>query len=150
VADKACSLKALTMEQIDEDQIRLIGAYSRPNIKIVLTRCQLRSAGTRTLAEVLGHNQGPTSLVDFGMDNAGNSRLKCLILRYSRNNEDGNREVLAAAGALKENKGLDDLGLRHDFSLSSAPGATRLPNAGTLEHDENEHVDAHSTVEPQL
>jgi hypothetical protein len=120
------SLQALTLEQIvlDEDQIRVIGAYSRPDIKIELIRCEVQSAGTSTLAEVLGQNQGPTSLVDCEMDNAvlanglrGNSRLKCLILRYSRNNEDGNREVLATAGALKENKGLVDLGLRHDFRL---------------------------------
>jgi hypothetical protein len=47
----------------------------------------------------------------------GNSRLKSLSLRISSSPEDGNRELLAIAGALKENRGLVDLDLIHEFTM---------------------------------
>jgi hypothetical protein len=59
------SLRVLTLqnvEALDEDQIRVLGAYSRPALKIVLRHCKLTSTGTSALAEVLGNNQGPTNL----------------------------------------------------------------------------------------
>jgi hypothetical protein len=77
------------------------------------------------LVEILGRNQGPTSLFycdidSFALANGlrGNSSLKSLTPRLSSNNADGSRQVLAIAGALKENKGLVDLDLMHNFRMS--------------------------------
>jgi hypothetical protein len=58
------SLKVLTLRgrDMDEDQIRVLGAYSRPGLDIVMDDCSLTSAGTIALAEVLGRNQGPTKI----------------------------------------------------------------------------------------
>jgi hypothetical protein len=55
------SLKALSLEslKLDENQIRVLGAYSRPDLEIELIACKATSATTSTLAEVLGRNQGP-------------------------------------------------------------------------------------------
>jgi hypothetical protein len=118
------SLKILSLVELDmdEDHIRVLGTYSRPDIEIELHSCEITSAGARALAEVLGRNQGPTKLDSCRIDNVvlanglrGNSRLKSLRPRFSDN---GNREVLAIAGALKENKGLVGLDLMHPFSMS--------------------------------
>jgi hypothetical protein len=115
------SLKALTLNRIemDENHCRVLGAYSRPDLEIVLDGCEIASAGASTLVEVLGRNQGPTKLDSCKIDILvladglrGNSRLKSLATRTSDNIEVGNREVLAIAGALRENKGLVDLNLR--------------------------------------
>jgi hypothetical protein len=81
------SLKVLTLKdsEIDEDHIRVLGTYSRPDLEIVLTRCAITSVGTSALVEVLGRNQGPTKLDCCRIDNLvlanglrGNSRLKSL------------------------------------------------------------------------
>jgi hypothetical protein len=45
---------------MDEDQIRVLGTFSRPDLKIELKHCKLTSAGAITLAEALGRNRGPT------------------------------------------------------------------------------------------
>jgi hypothetical protein len=114
------SLQFLLLEglNLDEDQCRVLGAYSRPDLEIVLDNCAISDAGASALAEVLGRNQGPTKLDGCRIDNfvlanglRGNSRLKSWGPRISRNPDVGNREVLAIAGALQENKGLVDLDL---------------------------------------
>jgi hypothetical protein len=140
------SLKVLKLvhQEMDEDHCRVLGAYSRPDLEMVLDCCTITDAGASTLAEVLGRYQGPTKLDFCGIDNVvlanglrGNSRLKILKLRFSANPEvgnpelleiacalgenhleHGNQEVLAIAGALKENKGLVGLKLLHDFRMS--------------------------------
>jgi hypothetical protein len=122
------SLKVLTLENVealDEDQIRVLGAYSRPGLEIELIRCKLTSDGSSALAEVLGRDKGPTKLYFCEIDNSvladglrGISRLKSLTPRPSGNYDDGNRQVLAIAGALKENKGLVDLHLWYHFMMS--------------------------------
>jgi hypothetical protein len=122
------SLKTLSLHNIktlDEDQIRVLGAFSRPGLDIELQHCTLTSAGTIALVEVLTRNQGPTKLAYCSIDISilanglrGNSRLKSFIPRISHNNEDGNREILAIAGALNKNKGLVSLDLYHDFAMS--------------------------------
>jgi hypothetical protein len=48
----------------------------------------------------------------------GNSRLQILRQRISNNTEVGNRELLAIAGALKENKGLVELNLSYGSRVS--------------------------------
>jgi hypothetical protein len=117
----------LILEEIvlNENHCRVIGACSRPDLEINLDRCKFTSAGTSALAEVLGRNQGPTSLDDCSMDNSllangfrGNSRLTKFKLSVSMNIEVGNQAVLAIAGALKENKGLIDFDLRNHFLMS--------------------------------
>jgi hypothetical protein len=122
------SVKVLKFEQtaLDEDHCFVLGAYSKPDLEIELTQCKLTSAGTIALAEVLGRNQGPTKI--DGCDNIdtfvlanglrGNSRLKSLRPRISNILEVRNRQVLAIADALKENKGLAFLNLSHDSSMS--------------------------------
>jgi hypothetical protein len=114
------SLKVLTLknQEIDEHHIRVLGAYSRPDLEIVLKHCKITSAGASALAEVLGRSQGPTNLTFCEIDNyvlaeglRGNSRLKCLTPRFSSNLEVRGLEFLAIAGALEENKGLVDLDL---------------------------------------
>jgi hypothetical protein len=49
------SLKVLTLTNIemDENHCRVLGAFSRPDLEIVLDRCNLTSA----LAEAIGRNQ---------------------------------------------------------------------------------------------
>jgi hypothetical protein len=122
------SLKALTLQKIalDEDEIRVLGAYSRLGLEIVLSHCTLTSVGASALAEVLARNQGPTQLRCCYIDNfviadglRGNSRLKGLRPRPIRNSEVGNRELLVAiASALKENRCLVDLNL-WDFRINN-------------------------------
>jgi hypothetical protein len=81
---------------------------------------------TSALAEVLGRNQGPNKLDSCYIDNSvianglrGNSRLKSIKPRVSMTFEVGNQELLAIAGALKENKGLVDFDLMYDFMMSN-------------------------------
>jgi hypothetical protein len=112
---KILSLKYL---RLDENQIRVLGAYSRPDLEIKLDHCTFTSAGTSALVEVLGRNQGPTKLdccdINYSvLANAlrENSGLKSLAPLISSNLEVSNREVFAIAGALKENKGLVELDL---------------------------------------
>jgi hypothetical protein len=121
------SLKVLKLTEIDldENHCRVLGAYSRPDLEIILARCKLTSAGSSALAEVLGRNQGPTKLdscrIDYSVLADGlreNSRLKSFSPLNSSDRDVGNREVLAIASALKENKGLVYLDLEHDFSMS--------------------------------
>jgi hypothetical protein len=64
-------LKTLSLDglkSLQEDHIRVIGAYSRPDLEINLYCCKLTSAGASALAEVLGRNQGPTLLNRCGID----------------------------------------------------------------------------------
>jgi hypothetical protein len=127
---KRCqSLKALTLRDLgslDENHCRVLGAYSRPDLKIELIGCKLTSAGTSALAEVLGRNQGPTELHYCDIDYSvladglrGNSRLKSLSPFVTNSPRDDNRELQAIAGALKANKGLVRLNLsgRRRFGL---------------------------------
>jgi hypothetical protein len=122
---KLISLHDLKME---ENHCHVLGAHSRPDLKIRLIRCKLTSAGASALAEVLGRNQGPTELSNCDIDCLvlldglrGNSRLKSLTPRLfdihgvayrkravlaSGSRNDVKRQVLAIAGTLKENTGL--------------------------------------------
>jgi hypothetical protein len=121
------SLKGLSLKvlQMDENHCRVLGAYSRPGLEIELTGCKFTSTGTSALTEVLGRNQGPTKLNVCENDNfvfangsSGNSRLKSLRQRLSDDVEVRNQELLAIAGALRENKGLVDLDLSDDLRMS--------------------------------
>jgi hypothetical protein len=113
------------LNSLAEDQIRVLGDCSRPDLDIELKHCRITSAGTSALAEVLGRNQGPTKLVHCDIDNGvladglrGNGRLKILKLCLSANLEVGNQQVLAIASALRENKGLVELDLSSCFKVS--------------------------------
>jgi hypothetical protein len=107
--------------EMDENHCHVLGDYSRPGLEIELKGCKLTSAGTSALAEVLGRNQGPTNIdclfIDYAVLANGlreNSHLKRLTpdISGSLNLEDHNRQLLAIAGALQENKGLIRLDLR--------------------------------------
>jgi hypothetical protein len=117
------SLRALSLHDLDMDEYhcRVLGAYSRPDLKIELEGCKFTSAGA--LAEVLGRNRGPTKLHHCEIDNVvvadglrGNSRLKRFSQGFSENSSVGNQEVVAIAGALRENKSLVYLQLRSYYS----------------------------------
>jgi hypothetical protein len=120
------SLKSLSLHELemDEDHCCVLGALSRPGLEIELVRCKFTSAGANALAEVLGRNRGPTKLHHCEIDNVvladglrRNSRLKSVILWIiSSSLEVGDREVVAIAGALRENKGLVELELRCSHS----------------------------------
>jgi hypothetical protein len=125
--ERCQSLKVLSLGylEMDEDHCRVLGTYSRPGLEIVLNSCKTTTAEAIALAEVLGRNQGPTKLDWCEIDTVvlanglrGNSRLKILKARISTSREVGNREVLAIAGALKDNRGLVDLDLRHSYSVT--------------------------------
>jgi hypothetical protein len=111
---KLLSLKDLAL---DEDHCRMLGAYSRPGLEIDFTECRIIGAAATVLAaKVMGRNEGPTKLVRCEIDGLvladglrGNNRLKSLAFSLSRDIEVGNRELLAIAGALQENKGLVEL-----------------------------------------
>jgi hypothetical protein len=110
---------------MDGDHCRALGAYSGPDFEIVLDDCQITSAGASALAEILGRNQGPTELNCCYIDNVvlanglrGNIRLPTFKPFLFGSDEDRDRQVLAIAGALRENKGLVDLDLRHDFRVN--------------------------------
>jgi hypothetical protein len=121
------SLKLLSLEnlEMDEDHIRVLGTYSRPDLEILLVGCKITSAGASSLAEVIGRNQGPTKLYVCYIDNLvladglrRNSRLKSLRPRFSSDLEIRDREFLAIAGAFRENKGLVDLDLSYNLELN--------------------------------
>jgi hypothetical protein len=125
------SLEVLTLHNagdLDGDQIRVLGAYSRPGLEIVLIYCQLTSAGTSALAEVLERNQGPTKLeicdIDYSvlagrLELHGNSSLKSLAPRSSGDLDDENRELQAIAGYLRQYRGLIELDLScYDCSVN--------------------------------
>jgi hypothetical protein len=112
------SLKALKLEELALDEIhcRALGAYSRPDLEIMLTNCTITSDGTSALAEVLGRNQGPTRIdccdIDYSVLASGlrgNSRLILLRALISNDRDIGNQALLAIAGALRENRGLINL-----------------------------------------
>jgi hypothetical protein len=119
---------SLTKLEIDENQCRVLDAYSRPDLDIELDSCKLTNAGASALAEILGRNQGPTKLRCCDTDNfvladglRGNRPLKSLILPF--NTSDGlhrvsNQNFLAIAGGLRENKGLVDMDLSYNFRMS--------------------------------
>jgi hypothetical protein len=117
--------------EMEEDHCRVLGGYSRPGLDIFLVQCKLTSAGARALVEVLGRNQGPTRIISCEIDNfiladglRGNRRLKLLEFRISSSLEVGNREILAIAAALRENKGLVDLELEHRTGMSDETWGT--------------------------
>jgi acetolactate synthase regulatory subunit len=121
------SLKLLTLknQDIDEDLCRVLGSSSRPDLEIVLDNCTISDAGACALGEVLGCNQGPTKITICEIDNVilanglcGNSRLKSWRPHISGSPDVGNREVLAIAGALRENKGLVDLDLSDGLRMN--------------------------------
>jgi hypothetical protein len=121
------SLKVLSLKEIalDKNHCRVLGAYSRPGLEIKLEECRIAGVAAEALAEVLGRNQGPTNLSLCYIDNLiladglrGNSRLKSFRPRLSDSRGVGNQELLAIAGALKENKGLVGLYLEHNFRMS--------------------------------
>jgi hypothetical protein len=93
----------------------------------VLDRCKVTSAGASALVEILGRNQGPTKLNLCEIDNfvlanglRGNSSLKILIPLISSSNrrENSNRDFLAIADAVRENKGLVYLDLSYGLRVS--------------------------------
>jgi hypothetical protein len=113
------SLKALTLVDLvlDEDHCIVLGGYSRPD-EIVLAGCEVTNAGTSSLVEVLGRNEGPTKLDFCYIDNSvlanglrGNNRLKSFRPRIFSSLEVGKLELLAIASALRDNKGLVKLDL---------------------------------------
>jgi hypothetical protein len=119
------SLNTLTFEEISfkVEHCLVLGDFSRPGLEIVLIRCTPTTAGTRALAEVLGRDQCPTKLhcchIDYNVlanGLRGNSRLKSLIPSIY---EDGHRQVLAIADALRENKGLIELVLQYNGHIVS-------------------------------
>jgi hypothetical protein len=111
---------------LDEDQLRVLGACSRPGLEIEFRNCQIIDAAASALAQVLGRNQGPTKLGSSNIDYSvvadglrGNSRLKSLSQRQIFDRADvGTRQFLAIADALPENKGLIDLELYYNFWMS--------------------------------
>jgi hypothetical protein len=114
------SLKALILEQLalNEDHFRVLDTYYRPDLKIQLIRCKVTRAGASALAEILRCNRGPTRRELCAMDYSGlanglrgNSHLKRLSPSIFNGPRDGTRQVLALAGALKENIGLVELNL---------------------------------------
>jgi hypothetical protein len=122
LTEQCQSLKALTLQNLEmnENHCRVLGTYSRPGLEIELQGCKLTRAGASALADVLERNQGPTKLAYCDIDYSvladglrGNSRLKSLTTRSLGNLEVGNRELLAIAGALRENKGLVELDLSY-------------------------------------
>jgi hypothetical protein len=109
------------MVSLSEDHVRVLEALLRPGLEIELTHCRITATAATVLAQVqvVGRNQGPTKLYYCEIDTSvlanvlrGNSRLKHLISRFSNNTEDFNRQVLAIADAIRENKGLVEWRLR--------------------------------------
>jgi hypothetical protein len=88
------SLKCLELRQVhlDEDDCRVLGEYSRPDLDIELIECRVEATA---LAEILGRNRGPTKLDFCYVDNVviadglrRNTRLRhckiTTVLYYSR------------------------------------------------------------------
>jgi hypothetical protein len=128
LAERCQSLKYLTLRRLDslsEDQIRVLGTLSRPGLEVKLWQCDFEGAAAETLAEVLRRNQGPTRLDECDIDYSvlanglrGNSRLKILNNPTDNDRKVRDEGLLATAYALKENKGLVSLSLRHDVRVS--------------------------------
>jgi hypothetical protein len=122
------SLKALTLKNVsalEEDQIRVLGTYSRPGLDIELKYCRIAGAAAAVywLRSLDAIRARPSwiyvKLTFFFLAGfRGNNRLKSFRPRLSHNLGVSNHEVLAIAGALKENKGLVELELRHDLTMS--------------------------------
>jgi hypothetical protein len=119
------SLKFLSLKnlEMDENHCRVLGDYSRPGLEIVLDGCNITSAGASALVEVLERNQGPTKIDQCHIDHVvladglrGNRRLRSLKPRFSSYLE-ANREVLAIAGGLRENKGLVEFDLSYSYCV---------------------------------
>jgi hypothetical protein len=135
---------SLTNLEIDEDQIRALGAVSilRPAFEIKLLFCRIAGTSAEALLEFLQRNQGPTELVYCDIDNViiadglrGNSRLKKLrVLCTSSSNEAGNQEVFAITSALRENKGLLYLAIRLDLTMSDESWGAVCDSLKTLTH----------------
>jgi hypothetical protein len=129
------SLKILALRhlEMDENDCRVFGDYSRPGLEIELEYCRFEGAAAEAMAEVLGRNQGPTNLSFCDMDNSvladglrGNSRLKSLSLHISGDVEASNQAVHAIADALRENKGLLHLDFHFQFSSSVSDEAWNI------------------------
>jgi hypothetical protein len=127
LTDQCQSLKVLILHDLalDENHCRALGDYSRPGLEIELICCKLTSTGATALVEVLGRNQGPTKLDHCDFDNfvladglRGNSRLKSFRQTFSEVCDVGNRQVLAIANAVRENKGLVELSLLYRFIMN--------------------------------
>jgi hypothetical protein len=127
--DQCQSLKSLTLARmaLDEDHLSVLGVDSRPDLEIKLIYCVIARAAAAVLARVLGRNEGPTRLDACGIDYfvladglRGNSRLKSLTLLVSVKRDVGNRQVLAIAGALRENRDLVELKLLYDLRTRTA------------------------------
>jgi hypothetical protein len=151
------SLKVLSLKRLkmDENHCRVLGAYSRPDLEIVLIFSKVTSAGASALAEVLGRNQGPTKLDRCEIDNLvlsnglrGNSRLKSLRPRFSSDLEICGREFLAIAGAFRENKGLVDLDLGSGYGMNDETWGTIC--ASLEAHQTLEVLDLRATVEIRI
>jgi hypothetical protein len=121
------SLKVLSLHglKVNENHCRVLGAYTRQDLEIEMNCCKFTRVGTSALVEILRRNQGPTKLDLCEIDNLvlanglrGNSRLKSLTPRLSGNDDVGDRQALAVAGALRKNKGLIDLDLNFQFRVS--------------------------------
>jgi hypothetical protein len=94
----------------------VLGACLRPDLEICLEQCRITGAAAKALVEVLGRNQGPTKLVLCNINSffltdglRGNSPLRSWRACISGNLEVGNRQVLAIASALRQNKGLIEM-----------------------------------------
>jgi hypothetical protein len=115
---------------------------ARPRNQVKLAFCRISGTSAETLAEVLQRNQGPTELMYCDIDNfilanglRGNSRLMNLrVFCLSSTNEVGNREVLAIASALRENKGLVNLAIRLDLTMSDKLWGAVCDSLKTLMH----------------
>jgi hypothetical protein len=147
------SLKTLILNNLkmDENHFRVLSGYSRPGLEIVLDCCKITSAGASALVEVLGRNQGPTKLTLCEIDNfvlaeglRGNSRLKSLRPCFSSNLEVRDREFLAIAGALEENKGRVDLYLTNGLRGSDETWGAICDSLGT--HPTLEVLDVRGTL----
>jgi hypothetical protein len=121
------SLKTLWLEKIalDESHCRILDAYSRPDLDIILYSSNLTNTGTSALVESLRRNQGPTKLAYCHLDYSvladglrGNTRLKSLKSFIFSSGGVSSEEFLSIAGALKENKGLVDVELTYNFRMS--------------------------------
>jgi hypothetical protein len=126
---------------MDEDHCRVLGAYSRSGLEIVVDRCEITDAGASALTEVLGHNQGPTRLDHCHIDNIvlanglrGNRCLKFLSVLISNDPFLGSRESLAIMGALRENKGLIKLDLHYSFEVNDETWGASLILSRHIRH----------------
>jgi hypothetical protein len=65
------SLKVLSFERLkmDEHHCHVLGCYSTPGLEIVLMDCVIMGSGASNVAQVLGHNRGPTKLNICNTDN---------------------------------------------------------------------------------